>query len=442
MSETELKTAAAQRPPAKSRTTPQLRFPEFQNQAEWEFKKVEDCFTVGSSKRVLQRDWIDEGVPFLRTRELVPLSKNEPFKSEIFISEGLFTKISENYGLPAEGDFLVSGVGTLGVSYQVQPSDRFYFKDGNVLWFKSKKNIISNYFKYCFQADGIQSQISGQASISTVGTYTINNAKKTSFWCPPHIQEQQKIADCLSSIDELITAQTQKVNALKAHKKGLMQQLFPTQGETTPQLRFPEFHNQARWSQENLVNPSVSFLVKDRAPLDQLSLDSYVSTENLLPDYAGIYHASKLPLSGSFTRYEKEDVLISNIRPYLRKVWWSDRQGATSNDVIVFRSGKDVYPSFLLHVLKNDSFINYMMKGAKGIKMPRGDIASIKKYPVAYPEQKEQQKIADCLSSIDELITAQTQKVNALKAHKKGLMQQLFPPAATSTRSHQPSLPP
>jgi len=161
----------------------------------------------------------------------VSLSKSEPFGSEIFISEELFREISERYGVPAEGDFLVSGVGTLGVSYQVQAKDRFYFKDGNVLWFKSKGVIVSKFFKYCFEADEIQSQIRGQAAISTVGTYTIQNAKVTKFSCPTNVEEQQKIADCLTALDDLIAAQTQKIELLKRHKKGLMQQLFPVLDE-------------------------------------------------------------------------------------------------------------------------------------------------------------------------------------------------------------------
>jgi len=210
---------------------PKLRFPEFRDAGEWDQKLIEDFFDVGSSKRVLQQDWTTQGVPFYRTRELVSLSKKEPFGSEIFISEELFREISENYGLPTEGDFLISGVGTLGVSYQVHAQDRFYFKDGNVLWFKSKGGVVSTFFKYCFEADEIQNQILGQASISTVGTYTIQNAKVTKFTCPPNTEEQQKIADCLASLDGLITAQTQKLAMVKTHKKGLMQQLFPVLDE-------------------------------------------------------------------------------------------------------------------------------------------------------------------------------------------------------------------
>jgi type I restriction enzyme S subunit len=194
-----------------------------------------------------------------------------------------------------------------------------------------------------------------------------------------------------------------------------------------PELRFPEFKNDAEWGKKVLNNKDIATFVKDREPLDQLNLNSYVSTENLLADYSGVAKASKLPPSGSFTSYKPNDVLISNIRPYLKKVWFADKVGAASNDVIVIRPSAKISATYLLHVLKNDEFINFVMKGAKGVKMPRGDIASIQAYPIALPKSNEQQKIADCLSSLDELVSAHTQKLDVLKAHKKGLMQQLFP---------------
>jgi Restriction endonuclease S subunits len=214
--------------PAEGKTFPEWRFPEFRGSGEWEKRLVENFFVVGSSKRVLQENWTSQGVPFYRTRELVSLSKNEPFSSEIFISEKLFCELAKKYGVPSEGDFLISGVGTLGISYQVQTGDKFYFKDGNVLWFKLKTGLYSTYFKYCFESDYIQNQIIKQTSISTVGTYTIQNAKQTKFWYPPNSEEQKKIADCLSALDYLITSQTEKIEALKAHKKGLMQEFFPS----------------------------------------------------------------------------------------------------------------------------------------------------------------------------------------------------------------------
>ena len=213
--------------PQEGETVPKVRFPEFEDDGEWEIKRVEDFFDVGSSKRVLQKDWTNDGVPFYRTRELVSLSKNEPFGSEIFISEDLYIELKESYGVPVEGDFLVSGVGTLGVIYQVKKEDKFYFKDGNVIWFSKREELDSSFFEFCFESSHIQNQIDAQTSKSTVGTYTIKNARITEFWHPPRIEEQQKIASCLSAVDELITAQQDKIDQLQQHKKGMMQGLFP-----------------------------------------------------------------------------------------------------------------------------------------------------------------------------------------------------------------------
>jgi type I restriction enzyme S subunit len=194
-----------------------------------------------------------------------------------------------------------------------------------------------------------------------------------------------------------------------------------------PTLRFPDFRADAEWGLQALGNKDIASFVKKRVTLKELNIDSYVSTENLLAEFLGCTKSSKLPPSGSFTCYKKSDVLISNIRPYLKKVWCADKEGAASNDVIVLRAGSNVSSSYLLHILKNNQFISYVMKSAKGVKMPRGDLSSIKNYPVAYPKENEQQEIADCLSSLDELITAENHKLKALKIHKKGLMQQLFP---------------
>ena len=164
-----------------------------------------------------------------------------------------------------------------------------------------------------------------------------------------------------------------------------------------------------------------------KIPVEQVELVNYISTENILSDYSGVTRASKLPSTGSVTRFRSNDTLVSNIRPYLKKVWFANRDGGASNDVIVIRAKAKLVTEYFPFLLRNDSFIDYVMTGAKGVKMPRGDVSSMKKYPAFYPTHPEQQKIADCLSSVDELIAAQVRKVNALKTHKKGLMQQIFP---------------
>ena len=190
-----------------------------------------------------------------------------------------------------------------------------------------------------------------------------------------------------------------------------------------PRLRFPEF----RGAVSVLPLDAVADFVSEKFSVDQLTPAQYVSTENLLPDFGGISPATKLPSVSSVTSFRHRDILVSNIRPYLKKVWQSDMCGGVSNDVLVIRPTERVGADYLAAILRSDFFIDYVMRGAKGVKMPRGEISMIREFPVPNPCPEEQQKIADCLSSLDDLIAAETQKLDTLKTHKKGLMQQLFP---------------
>ena len=189
--------------------------------------------------------------------------------------------------------------------------------------------------------------------------------------------------------------------------------------------RFPEFRDAPGWKIDHLGHAAE--FVSERIQLEKIRLEDYVSTENIQPDFGGVVKASNLPTTGSVTRFRTNDVLISNIRPYLKKVWRSDKEGGASNDVIVLRAKQDLLEQFFPFILRNDAFIDYVMKGSKGVKMPRGDIALMRQYPVGCPTPPEQLKIAECLTSLDEVIAAQSQKIDALKTHKKRLIQQLFP---------------
>jgi type I restriction enzyme, S subunit len=198
-------------------------------------------------------------------------------------------------------------------------------------------------------------------------------------------------------------------------------------GKTTvvPRLRFPGFRKAGGWKVGAL--DEIAEFVNDKIPTADVTTTSYISTENLLPDFGDMIAASRLPSTESVTRYQVGDILISNIRPYLKKFWHADRNGGASNDVVVVRANGTVSKMYLAQFLKNDSFIAYVMRSAKGVKMPRGDVDAMRQYQVAFPREDEQQKIADCLTSLDEVIATQGQKVEALKTCKHGLMQQLFP---------------
>ena len=158
-----------------------------------------------------------------------------------------------------------------------------------------------------------------------------------------------------------------------------------------------------------------------------LVVDTYISTENMLQNLEGVKMAAKLPDTGSFTCFQKGDILFSNIRPYLKKVWMAEFDGAASNDVIVFRVLKSFDNQYVSQIIKSDAFISHTMSDAKGVKMPRGDKKQMLEYSALIPNIYEQHKIASCLSTMDDQINAYTKKVALLGQYKKGLMQQMFP---------------
>jgi type I restriction enzyme S subunit len=235
------------------------------------------------------------------------------------------------------------------------------------------------------------------------------------FFVPPPA-EQQKIAECLSSVDELMAAQARKVDALKIHKKGLMQQLFPREGETQPRLRFPEFQNAGVWVPKTLVDACRMQAGKFVAAAD-------IKEQNageLFPCYGGnglrgftatFTHDGVYPLIG------RQGALCGNVKLA------SGQFHATEHAVVATpnQGVEAVWLYYLLDLLNLNRF-------ATGQAQPGLSVDVLEKVPVTIPkDESEQHRIASCLSSLDTLITAETRKLEALKTHKKGLMQQLFP---------------
>lgn len=167
--------------------------------------------------------------------------------------------------------------------------------------------------------------------------------------------------------------------------------------------------------------------ITDKVSVNDVSLNDYISTENLLPEKAGVTLAAKLPQSGKVTRFKKGDVLVSNIRPYFKKIWFADRDGGASNDVLVFRKTTDaVNERYLHYILANDKFFDYSTASSGGSKMPRGDKVQIMKYPVYLPDINDQKKIADILGMIDEKIELNRKMNDTLEQMGQALFKKYF----------------
>jgi type I restriction enzyme S subunit len=234
----------------------------------------------------------------------------------------------------------------------------------------------------------------------------------------PAFQEQQKIADCLTSLDELINTESQKLVALKTHKNGLMQQLFPQEGETVPRLRFPEFRNAGEWEPKTLIDACKMQAGKFVAA----SEIKEHRTNGLFPCFGGnglrgftetYTHNGTYPLIG------RQGALCGNIN-------LSTGRFHATEHAVVAKPNTGVLVGWLYYEL----VLLNLNRFATGQAQPGLSVDVLEEVPVAIPKnENEQQRIADCLSSLDDLITTQAQKLETLMTHKIGLMQQLFPSA-------------
>lgn len=253
----------------------------------------------------------------------------------------------------------------------------------------------------------------------------------------PSFPEQQKIASCLDSVDALIAAQERKVEALKAHNKGLMQQLFPQEGETQPRLRFPEFKGTGNW-EEGIISDIGAVLQGYGFPeryQGQQSGDfpfykvsdisrSLSAGKTFIEEAANYVNENQLkelrakPIPAGTTVFAKiGEAIRSNKRAITTVPCLID------NNAAGVKATREKATDFFIYLtMEQISLIDH----AGGV-VPAVNKSAIESIPVKFPKVVEQQRIADCLTSLDDLIGTETQKLDTLKAHKKALMQQLFP---------------
>ena len=262
---------------------------------------------------------------------------------------------------------------------------------------------------------------------------SVDVLKNVPLAVPPLKAEQQKIAECLSSVDELIAAQARKVDALKTHKKGLMQQLFPREGEIQPRLRFT---NTGNWILMRL--PEVAFFQEGPGIMavdfrsGGVPLVRLAGVNGSVATLTGCNYLdpAKVKQKWSHFRLELNDLLISTSATFgLSSMVTEAAAGAVFyTGLIRFKPSSDrLNRGYLKVYLSSPHFERQAESAAVGGGIKHFGPTHLKQMNIPIPPLAEQQRIASCLSSLDALLTAEAQMVEALKTHKKGLMQQLFP---------------
>jgi type I restriction enzyme S subunit len=384
---------------AASVLVPKLRFPEFRGDKGWHNKAVGEVCKLYQSETITSSEFIPDGAHL------------------VYGANGVVGRFNQfNH---SEAEVVVSCRGNCGEVHLTQPKS---WITGNAMVVSPKAEELTKEFLFrLLGAANLKPVVSGSAQPQ------ITRQSFSPFRISiPSPTEQYRIAECLSSLDELLAAQGRKVDALKTHKKGLMQQLFPREGETQPRLRFPEFQNAGEWATRSLGQLAV---YENGKAYEQDIVENgkyvvvnsrFISTNGLVRKYT----------NAEYLIAEAGEVLmvLSDLPKgkALAKCYFAELSNfyAVNQRVCRLRP-KEVNGRFLYYALNRHP---HLLAFDDGLNQTHLSKSGVNECPLCVPTCKEEQhRIAECLSSLDTRITAETQRFEALKTHKRGLMQQLFP---------------
>lgn len=414
-----------------SALVPRLRFPEFREAEEWQLEPLGKL----AKRRAVKNVGVEHTRVLTNSAEFGVLDQREYFEKDIANQGNL-----EGYYIVEKGDYVYNP--RISASAPVGPISKNNVGTGvmsplyTVFRFDSSNN---DFFAHYFKSSHWHQYMRQASSIGARhDRMSITNDDFMGLPLPvSKPEEQQKIADCLSSLDNLIAAETQKLDTLKTHKKGLMQQLFPREGETVPRLRFPEFRGAGEWTSKPLSKvcnvlqgygfpETLQGKSDGQYPFCKVSDISRAVAENggLLAEatnYVGddelvILRARLIP-KGATVFAKIGEALRLNRRAYVLKECLID------NNATGLKAIDGVADDYFVYQLSQLIDLNQHCGGA----VPSVNKSTLEEIEVVVPGLDEQKRIAESLVSLDALIAVQAQKLDALKAHKKGLMQQLFP---------------
>lgn len=406
----------------KKEIVPKLRFPEFGTSEGWKkykLRELADRITkkVGDNKLVTLS--ISAGIGFVSQAEKFSRDiSGKQYCNYIYLKKGEFSYNKGN-----------SKTFPQGCIYELKEYEEAAVPNAFIS-FRFKENLVPSFYQGYFDSNFHGKQLI-RFITSGVRSDGLLNISPTDFFSivlptPVKKEEQQKIADCLSSIDELIDAESRKLKALEKYKKGLMQKLFTAEGKTLPEWRFPEFQGCGEWKSKSIGKACKMF---SGGTPDTSKKEFYGGTIPFIRSAEINKSSTELFITeegfknSSAKMVKKGDILIALYGANSGEVALSKIDGAINQAILCLRhETNNVFVYHYFTHMKNWIISKYIQGGQGNLS---GQI--IKSVNLYFPKAEEQQKIADFLSEIDTMITGQSNKVEQLKAHKKGLMQGLFP---------------
>lgn len=417
---------------------PRLRFPEFKDSDEWDVNRLADIGDIlqGFGFPDAYQGRASGDYPFIKVSDI----SNAILKGNFFIKESLnYIDVKDVKDLKAKtipvGATIFAKIGeAIRLNRRVITGCECLI-DNNVAGVKAiEGKAIDNFIYYVLSKIDLIKYSGG--TVPSINKTTLENIPVAN---PNSNGEQQKIAACLTSLDEVITAENQKLEALKAHKKGLLQNLFPQVGQTVPKLRFSEFKDSGEWEEKALEDVALFFKGKGlaKSQINTNDKNPCIHYGELFTKYSEVINEvkSRTNISDGF-KSKANDVLMptSDVTPNgLAKASCIKLNDIIlGGDILVIRPKPMILGEFLSRFIRHRE--QEVLKLVSGTTVFHLYGSSFGKFGLLYPSLPEQQKIADCLSSLDEVIAAQAQKIEALQRHKKGLLQGLFPDVSEISR--------
>lgn len=348
--------------------------------------RIGDHCEVTSSKRIYAKEYEEFGIPFFRGKEIVEKYNGQAkITSDLYISESRYNQIKDNFGVPEKGDILLTSVGTIGVPYRVDLDTPFYFKDGNLTWFKNFEGIDSQYLYYWLVSPLGRKELAKCTIGVAQPAYTIVRLKEMRIVLPDETV-QKTISKFLKNYDDLIENNKRQIELLEESARQLYKEWFV-------RFRFPG-HEHVKiidgvpegWSPKTLSD--IVTLVKDTVdPKNIPETTPYIGLEHLprrsitLNEWE---NAGKV--SSSKFSFKNGDILFGKIRPYFHKVGFTLTDGITSSDAIVLRPKMQNHYCIALLEVSSDAFVALASKTVReGSKMPRADWNVLKSRVVLEP---------------------------------------------------------
>lgn len=396
---------------------PKLRFKNFEGI--WEPKSLKDIACLTSSKRVHLSDYVKEGIPFFRGKEITELKSGIIPSDILYISPLLFNEFKVKYGTPKAGEILITAVGTLGNIYHINNIGDFYFKDGNLIWLKELKcNSLFLSFLLTFKKNEILNSAIG----STQKALTMVELNKLVFNYPRN-DEQVKIASFLSLLEEKITLLNKQYNLLCQYKKGMMQKIF------SQEVRFKDEcgENFSDWNE--ILLGKVGEIITGKTP--STSITEYWNGDILFTTPTDMNDSIKYlteterkVTSKGIKRVLPEGTIMFTCIASIGKMALSKLPCITNQQI----------NSIIVNEKYNNEFIYYQLQYIKpkiiasqaNTTVPIVNKSDFSAISLQIPNLAEQTKIANFLSALDDKIAAKKTELDKLKAWKQGLLQQMF----------------